>query len=609
MLLKSVTVSGYRSFRYKDTLHVEPRVTIVVGANDHGKSNLLRAIQHLNTNESFTDSDLSWDCDKVSTTEPTVQYVFELSQEERKHLLTIENAARNHPDHESTEVSQESTGPNESSSIDTNEYPKLKLKDIPDTVTLCRSGSTGKLTPLDFEEFEGDATTELLDNMLPKVLTVKPISSILDSITANEIMSDESEFMRGIFYYAGLDPNDSSIFEQSDRNQMRLNKASSKLNDELKRSWTQGKELTFVLVHNSANSSIELKLDDPNVQDRYVRPSRRSSGFTHYFALKTIENPGRQHIFLFDEPGIYLHPSGQRDLLKVLDTISLESQSIYTTHSLFMLSKTHPTRHRLITKEGGTSKINGKPCSGRWGSITSALGLNITGSILFANYILITEGDSDPIYIQAMMQKLIETGHCKRDINNFTVISSGDSRNADAMIRILYESDPKPNIAVLLDGDEGGKERDKQLKTLAKKLDISVKLLSESETIEDSLIAGSKLYVSAAAKYAAKIISLQNDTDPTKDYMKEFSDSYDKYVARGTSRMWKWTVEAFESIAGLDKPSKIGIAREYILLLEDVTKDSLDGSEVSKFKKLANWISTELDLPIQDSGKRDMILH
>ncbi len=299
---------------------------------------------------------------------------------------------------------------------------------------------------------------------MPRVELIKARDNVPDATTLAALKTEDQEFMRGIFYYAGLDEDEfSGLFTQTDATLMRLENASEELNTTLRANWSQGADLQFRLVHDSKTDNIVLRIKDPSVSERLVRASQRSSGFTHFFTLKTVlnsrqkEHPANSYIFLFDEPGIYLHPSGQYDLLQVLEAIGCQNQLVYSTHSLFMLNKTFPGRHRLILKTNDGTKIDGKPYVGRWASALEALGLSLTGTILFAQYILMTEGDSDPMYLPAVLQKLVALNEADIDLNAFSVISTETSRNTDALIRILSEGNPPPKLAVLVDGDEGGK--------------------------------------------------------------------------------------------------------------------------------------------------------
>lgn len=447
------------------------------------------------------------------------------------------------------------------------------MSDIPEVVFFRRQGVEGELQS-ECLNAPPETIIARIQDLLPRIELIDPITTLSDSVTAEELEPGKNEFMRGIFYYAGLDPdNSTSLFDQTDRSERQVSDASARLNETLKQSWTQGSDLDFKLLHKSKADSIELKIKDPSVQSTYVRASQRSSGFTHYFSLKTIlhsrqkDHPASSYILLFDEPGVFLHPLGQFDLLQVLETLAQESQVVYVTHSLFMINKTFPTRHRLVMKNESGTVIDGKPYVGRWRAVVGALGLTLTGSILFANHVVLTEGDSDPIYIYAMMQKYVESGKSDLDINSLAVMSTAESRNTDVLVRLLCESKPKPRIALLTDGDQGGKERLAYVKTLIQDNEVEGKTLAKDTTIEDHIPMIREIYVPALASYIANVMVGQGQPKPDDDdFRAKFVKSFDERFGSDSSPkgVADWAAESAKELGKLKKPpSKVGIAREY----------------------------------------------
>ena len=96
------------------------------------------------------------------------------------------------------------------------------------------------------------------------------------------------------------------------------------------------------------------------------------------------KHPANSYIYLFDEPGVLLHPQGQRDLLQVFEQLADDNQIVYATHSLFLLNQNFPERHRLIFKDGEGTKVDQKPYRQNWKWATDALGVyfNIKHSFL-----------------------------------------------------------------------------------------------------------------------------------------------------------------------------------------------------------------------------------
>src|SRR5687767_2056643 len=95
MRLSRVEIEGYRSIAGKLVIHFDRKITVIMGANDHGKSNLLWALTHLNADAPYSEErDLCWDFDGKSTEFPSIQYILELDDEDRQALVERENPIR-----------------------------------------------------------------------------------------------------------------------------------------------------------------------------------------------------------------------------------------------------------------------------------------------------------------------------------------------------------------------------------------------------------------------------------------------------------------------------------------------------------------------------------
>jgi predicted ATP-dependent endonuclease of OLD family len=722
MRLITIEIEGYRSINQKVTIACDPQVTVVLGANDHGKSNLLSAIKHLNADEAFElERDLNWDCSAKADILPHIVFELALDAHDQsavqsqllkvvrekfisQHLATAEETldllyttsldtpqilnaildviqasyVRSGGSLEGAltkglaETIEKATAAEQFRAAALNKYEaanvewekakaagdaavmniaktaltsageekakaekeverasfkghllaaanvvksgtyksklKAELEIIPKTITLNtikveRRGTQGELHVILPEDVEDSKVEAVLLSRLPRIELIGPVDRLADSVDREQISETDFEFMRGVFYYAGLTKDSwDSIFEQNDRTARQLEAASQRLNETLQKSWSQGRELGFKLQH-SSGSKIELYISDPVVRDRYVRASRRSTGFTHFFTLKTIlhsrqtESPARSYIWLFDEPGLYLHPNGQHDLLQVLETLATSNQIIYSTHSLFMINKNYPVRHRLVLKEGAGTRIDGKPYIGQWRAAIDSLGLALPGTILFATKVLLVEGDSDPIFLHAILLKLIELGVLKADLNSLAIISTGESKNADALIRILMDAAIKPQIAAIFDGDDGGRARQKSLAALLKSHSIPNFCLKKNTTIEDYLLAAEKIFVPAVARYAAKV-SGANEDEILSALKGSYKDRFKDTEAESIAGLAAWSRSAARDAAHLEsEPSSVGVAREYALALLDVLPADLRRIGVERPTELSEWIIDKLNLP------------
>ena len=630
MRLTRVEIEGYRSIGRKVDIRVERDVTILIGANDHGKTNILSAIEHLNPDKQFApDTDLNWDRVNQSKEFPCLTFHLQLEESDRAAIAALstppEPASSAPPEAPAgttaapsqapaVHVAPAPEGPNQPSdgaedqpASEANHLP-LQVHEIPEVLIVQRKGITGAT-----QYVAGDVPLSLLEAFakenLPRVEIIRPQEKIPDAVTVEDLAEKSHEFMRGILYYAGIDPDEASeLFTQDDVSMKQLKEASVTLNDTLKADWIQGADLRYELSHESAAKQILLRIEDPAVGSRLVRASRRSSGFTHFFALKTVlyarqkDYVANAYIFLFDEPGIYLHPSGQHDLLRVLDAIGKHNQVIYSTHSLFMLNRTFPARHRLIVKNGEGTRIDGKPFVGRWGPAIEELGFSLAGTILFAQHVLLAEGDADPVLIQALFQKLVEWGRANADLNAFSVISTGSSKNTDALIRILREGSNAPSLLVVVDGDEGGSERLRVLKPFLAAHDVKSFQLQGGTTIEDHLPAAGGAYVDAVARYVAGVVETLGKGKPTRGEIQErlckAAETEGYSENKVTAGIANWVIEKARGIAELQSnPSKLGIAREYVESLTAATADSYKKTQLKRGLELLRTVQSELSIP------------
>jgi hypothetical protein len=295
------------------------------------------------------------------------------------------------------------------------------------------------------------------------------------------------------------------------------------------------------------------------------------------------------YLWLFDEPGVWLHPAGQFDLMQALEALTASNQVVYSTHSIFMINRNFPTRHRLIVKSARGTEQDSKPFVSRWSAALDALGFSISGTLLFAPCVLLAEGDSDPVLIYPTLQKLAEAGLWDRDINSLSIMATGDLRNAEAIARLLLQGAHKPRIAVLVDGDEGGLARARGLRALVDEKRVQLIVLPDGRETED-YVPGRTTYLEAVAKTAAEL------SEPTtEETLAVLSARYDEWAGMNAGGFGKWAGETAKEIAGLDQtPSKVVIAREWAA---KIAEQSTSTSELGAALELAKLIDGALTLP------------
>ena len=181
---------------------------------------------------------------------------------------------------------------------------------------------------------------------------------------------------------------------------------------------------------------------------------------------RTQNNKGK-FIYLFDEPGTYLHPHAQLDLQRSFEIISDDAQLVYTTHSLFLINKNYPNRNKVISKTDEGTKIDQKPFLKNWKAVRDSLGILLSNNFLIAEKTLLTEGPSDVIYILSAIKQLKSLDKIDIDLNDLSIVDAGSPDNYIAMAKLMLSEGR--DIVALVDGDKYGEDTEGKLKKVCEK--------------------------------------------------------------------------------------------------------------------------------------------
>lgn len=475
MRLTRVIITGFRSIQKTEEVILDRKINVLIGANDHGKTNILYAIKCLNDDSPIAEDDRNWDL--PATDAVKVQWYFEIDQDFLDKYHQNEQKSEN-------EVAKKGPGEEKSSDLpsveptieETTLKPTYFATNSDSELIFCREGvgETNKVRVLSTSvKISTDKEAELLE-LRPRVeIFEAPKTNLVDRVNLTQLTTPEFEFMQGIFMLAGLWENRESVFIENDKTSKLLNEASDKLTKILNDKWNQGKNLTWKLIHVGTNGDhIEIKIQDPTVKGQYTRPSLRSSGFQTYFLISMIilartQNNKGKFIYLFDEPGTYLHPQAQLDLQRSFEIISDDAQLLYTTHSLFLINKNYPNRNKVISKTDEGTKIDQKPFLKNWKAVRDSLGILLSNNFLIAEKTLLTEGPSDVIYILSAIKQLKTLGKIDIDLNDLSIVDAGSPDNYIAMAKLMLSEGRE--IVALLDGDKSGDDTESKLKKVCEK--------------------------------------------------------------------------------------------------------------------------------------------
>ncbi len=149
-----------------------------------------------------------------------------------------------------------------------------------------------------------------------------------------------------------------------------------------------------------------------------IKLEERSKGFQWFFSFDLMlmyESQGafKDCVILLDEPGLYLHPDAQRDLLLRLEAYAGSNTLIYTTHLPFMVDLDKPERIRILndTKEGTvvTADLTGCQAEAKF-TLEAALGIAATSSYALAPRNLVVEGEGECAILAELSNLFIRSG-------------------------------------------------------------------------------------------------------------------------------------------------------------------------------------------------------
>ena len=180
-------------------------------------------------------------------------------------------------------------------------------------------------------------------------------------------------------------------------------------------------------------------------------------------------------IILLDEPGLNLHGTAQRDLLRYIkEKLTPHHQVIYTTHSPFMVpaddlasvrtvedvvQQSLSRRPEVLGTKVGDDILSTDPET--LFPLQGALGYEITQSLFIGEHTLLVEGPSDILYLQAASIALNARGQTGLD-SRWVICPSGGLDKVHAFVSLFAGN--KLHVAVLADFAQGQKNKVEQLR-------------------------------------------------------------------------------------------------------------------------------------------------
>jgi predicted ATP-dependent endonuclease of OLD family len=519
------------------TIGFENNFQILVGLNEAGKSNILKAL-------SFIDADIEPEKDDIR--DPShdetpidsayVRYVFGLTSNEiddvyntvksKFKMIKINTPLINIGDksyslqqfceykHECLYVVdlQEKTKAAKYWSLSGSHYTTSKAwKEVPTNWTEYEHYDRNDFKYICIEDYpEHENDTDLKDCTVASINSVVGeamiqivnnhlINCIVWSYNENNLLPGRIDIeafknnpnicepLKNMFHLAGYNNIPKKIVEaEIKKNGMRnlLRKLSDNSTKLLNKVWPEYKILSIDLTQNG--SVIEAGIED---EYNVYSLDRRSDGFKRFISFllmisaKVRADYLHDTLIIIDEPDIGLHLNGIQFLRDELIKIAKNNIIVIATHSIFMVDKDRIDRHLIVKKEKEETTITSDYTSSMLDEevIYRALGYSLFE--LLKNNNVIFEGWSDKYTFQCWLNSRKAKKEIKSAWNNVGLIHALGAKDVKRVANNLDNLDRK--YIVLTDADKPSLEKQKEFDGKHKWLTYKDLGFDDKETIED----------------------------------------------------------------------------------------------------------------------------
>jgi len=270
-----------------------------------------------------------------------------------------------------------------------------------------------------------------------------------------------------------LDPNDDQktmdeLKRMADERAIQMSAASQSMTQKFTSWWEQRKH-RFRYQIDGKNFRVWVSDDlDPSE----IELDQRSAGMQYFFSfylvfLVEVSGEHENSILLLDEPGLQFHGTAQQKTVEFLNKISKENQLLYTTHSPFMIDGDHLENIKIVfedEKNYGVTKVSDDVWPKDKDSLfplQAGLGYSLAQTLFYSKHQLVVEGLTDYVLLKSMNELLAQQK--MQTLHEDIVISpAGGTKHIMPLASMLICNDVQ--IAVLLDGDQQGLQKEKSLK-------------------------------------------------------------------------------------------------------------------------------------------------
>ena len=472
MKLISFSVTNYRSITKAHKIPIGD-LTVLVGKNNEGKSNFLKALNIAmrtlsNANKSYYFSTridslrYDWNRDfpislqqrKVAT-DSIFRLEFELDTAERQEFKNEVRSSIN------------STLPIEIKYGRTNK-PSIHIP---------KKGHGSNTLSSKSKEISAYIEKRIDFNYIPAIRTEEEATAVVREMLSKELS------------YLEEDPTYQQALEQIAKLQQPiLDKVGNSIKNSLKQFLPNIKDVSIKIPYSSRNSALrnqcEIEIDDGTK----TLLEFKGDGVKSLSALGLLKDKKRGHgtsLIAIEEPEAHLHPSAMHSLSEVINSLTSDNQVVITTHCPIFVDRNRVSRNVLIDSQKAKQA---KDIS----EVREILGVKSSDNLINANHVLLVEGETDQIILTSLLSHLSVKIQKAIKGNQLVIQSLRGTRNLTYTVNHLISC--ICNVHIFLDNDTAGNEAIKKAvnEGLINQTNITLtncKGLKESE-IEDCIDPG-----------------------------------------------------------------------------------------------------------------------
>lgn len=363
-----------------------------------------------------------------------------------------------------------------------------------------------------------------------------------------------------------------------DSRSYQLNAASVRLTNEIRSVWLPdaNKPEADKLKLTADGQYLKVVVEDDLGVD--IELDQRSEGFqwlVSFFIVFFSEAMDKHQnaILLLDEPGMSLHALKQRDFRETISRLAQGNQTIFTTHSPFLVGPNELDIVRVVelkNRATGTevhTTISSKDPAGLL-PLQEALGYDLAHSLFSQQRNLVLEGITDYWYLSATAE-LFRASNLESINEKIALIFANTAGKVVYYATILHAQNLK--VCALLDSDSAGDQAAKQetlIHTLGHKKILRTSDFCEIENSEIEELLRDTIAKIASDRYGKDIVKISKE-QPNRSIIS----------------ILKSEIENF---------SKYKLAKEYIRWTQDHEATNLEEKEIDQWIKLFTTINKAL---------------